>query len=602
MILKPLIVYIALITSTGCFNRVWDVSHDVGYNKRDHREVFRQKCIVCHGSYNLDDPYQLVKMGLIKPGAPEESKIYRVLKGVNLESNHQAMPVNYDWSEEETQSIYRWIKNFDQYSASDSSGVSIKKKLDFLSDKELYRRCFSLLVRKRSLYDSHILRKVENNEISGPQACMLIINELSFNQDGVVQSEIGRAVLETLYGLHQGWYNEYNLFRDDEAWGGFEVFNPASLSLFWLDLLKNNLPVSHVLLGTHDYEELRESLNDNDRLVSYSIATGAESDKMSDYKFAYGMKSKNKIYHWSPTTVPRGELIGFKRRTYKENDFIPGIVNGRIGQIEIHDLIMRKKSEPIHQGQGGGIIGSEVYLQLNTGADLGKTFDGGLRLPRKWSQTVISDFFCRKLPVVKASDVELYVNKKSSISFQTNKACMHCHATMDHMAGLIRNIEYNYSIDRGRELNNLQTTHFYVHKTNQALSESIISESDPSYHLRPKTGRFIYTDLAGNHYDAKVQSLDELGKIIGQIDDFYHCLASRYFEFFTGLQIEPAIIYLKNKNEKEQFLSDQLAGLSNHLKTTQSLREAYRFLFQSELFRERSFYINQDESSVSKDY
>lgn len=593
MNLSYLTLFAVLFFSSGCFNSGWNTSLNSDYNKGDYREVMRQKCIICHGDYNLDEPYELVKKGLIKPGVPEESKIYRILKGVNLENNHQAMPISYDWSKEETQSIHNWIKNFDQYAMSTRSNLALKKKSEFLNDKELYHRCFALLVRNRALYKNDIYKKIENEEITGSQACDLIIDELTFNKQDIVESDIGREVLKTLYGIHQSWYQEYNLFRDDESWGAFEIFNPASLSFFWLDLIKKNAPVNQLLQGTHDYLEIRETIFPNDRLLSYNIG-GVENDKKSDYKFAYGIKSQNKISHWQPRTIPRGELIGFKKRTPSKNDFIPGIVNGRIGQIEINDLNIRKRAAPIHQGQGGGLMGSEVYLQLNTGADLGKTFDGGLKLPRKWSQSVIGDFFCRKLPVVEVLDIKSYVKNDSSVSFQTNESCMQCHGTMDTMAGLIRNLEYNYSIDRGRELNNLQTTHFYVHKTNDQLPESIISESDPLYHLRPKTGRFVYRDLSGNHTDIKIHSLDELGKLITQTDDFYHCLASRYLEFFTGLQIQPSLIYAKNKDQMELFLSHQLLNLSTHLKKTQSLKETYSFIFHSELFRERHFQIDEN--------
>lgn len=103
---------------------------------------------------------------------------------------------------------------------------------------------------------------------------------------------------------------------------------------------------------------------------------------------------------------------------------------------------------------GGGVLGSNTYLYLIL-AKQSKPLDlpdGGLLVHRGFAKSVMNDFLCREFPVVDKDDVSHFVAPESSLTFRQSASCNQCHASMDQLAGVVRNLTYEKRRAEGQEL------------------------------------------------------------------------------------------------------------------------------------------------------
>jgi hypothetical protein len=62
-------------------------------------------------------------------------------------------------------------------------------------------------------------------------------------------------------------------------------------------------------------------------------------------------------------------------------------------------------------------------------------------------------------------------------------------------------------------------------------------QPDDKLHRRPASGRLLFRNIRGVYVSAQVNSFEELGAAIRSREDFYACAAKRYFEYFTGVDV-----------------------------------------------------------------
>lgn len=99
--------------------------------------------------------------------------------------------------------------------------------------------------------------------------------------------------------------------------------------------------------------------------------------------------------------------------------------------------------------------------------------------------------------------------------------------------------------------------------------------ADANFYKRPPSGTLYFRSAStGTLVNMPVSNVAALGATIANQDDFYICLANRYWEYFThkGVQIdEPTVMATRPASEQNRFAVVKTLGLS--LKSHQSLRQ-----------------------------
>ncbi len=416
------------------------------------------------------------------------------------------------------------------------------------------------------------MTKVKAGSFSGGQACYELLKTISLNDKGVLSSlnEESEEILRTLQRLHDSWFPRYNFNVSTQDYPNTDLYDANEMGYHFTYVLLKNEPVSHVLTQKRSFKGVRRSEKEHLYFIDRSIKGYRHlrlKDELNRWKVG-GVEDKNDeeyqgpIQFWEPELVTFGRLIGL--RPYKES-------KNRIRKWDGHKL-----SAPFdtHAPQGGGIIGSVPYLLLNAGQNE-RTIDGGAALHRRWSTAILKDLLCRNLPVLSQEDASSFVRSNSKISFRRKENCMSCHATIDPMAAVIRNME-NYN--SGNVDFHYTTRNVYWHQTH-SIHKGDLPDKDLDFRKTRPDGRITMRDFHGKLIDKKVTGLAELGKELSQIDDFYACTAKRYLEFFTGRQI--TLESYQDLNEREKFAFDKLIL---NLKKHQSLKILIRDIFQSDFF------------------
>ena len=161
------------------------------------------------------------------------------------------------------------------------------------------------------------------------------------------------------------------------------------------------------------------------------------------------------------------------------------------------------------------------YLLLNSGQIKSK-MDGQMLDHRRWSKAVLNDLFCRNIPVITENDAAPFVEINSKIAFKQSAKCMQCHATLDNMAGVLRNVELFHTSDN----NDMSTL--------RGVFVNAVNANSKDYYEQKPEGQILYRNYKNEFINAKVNSLDEFGQWVSTQDDFYICAAKRYTSFLTG--------------------------------------------------------------------
>jgi hypothetical protein len=198
---------------------------------------------------------------------------------------------------------------------------------------------------------------------------------------------------------------------------------------------------------------------------------------------------------------------------------------------------------------GGGIVSSLAYLSLNLGRNLSQKMDGGLYAARRWSKTLFNDVLCRQAPTLRLADVtalDLVMptnapNAGSAPPFRSGQTCMSCHGSLDPMAYAVRNFSYS----GGSTTDN--SVHMLLNSVGSGLPAlpTVYSDkdgfpfvnSDLNFYQRSPTGMLRYRSYDGTLVDVPVTGAAGLGAQIANTNDLYACAASRYFRFFTGINV-----------------------------------------------------------------
>lgn len=242
---------------------------------------------------------------------------------------------------------------------------------------------------------------------------------------------------------------------------------------------------------------------------------------------------------------------------------------------------------------GGGVLGSQTYMLQNSSASSLNNYkpNGALIVNRQWAINVLNDFMCRELPAVRDSDVSSFVVSRSNTPFRQSVGCVKCHATMDRLAGITRNIQYNRI-----GTFHLNTLAPLVKRTaTQGAANIFPSEADKNYYLRPSTGHLYFRSYSGSLINLPLSSVGDFGQKLMSLEDPYICVAKKYYEYFTGISAEIGDINdishsrYKRMSTQELKYRNKVIELGKNLKTHQKLRQLIKEIISSAEFKSNDY-------------
>ncbi len=246
---------------------------------------------------------------------------------------------------------------------------------------------------------------------------------------------------------------------------------------------------------------------------------------------------------------------------------------------------------------GGGFLGNGNYLLTSfIQNDPNYVPDGALKVNRSWPRAVLHDALCKDIPVLRDSDVTSYLLPQSTLPFRQSTACLACHATTDPLAsGTIKGLRYS-----------LVSTQFQTSPLPTLVGTLGVTFRNPSllatggwpdtantnYSREAASGWLAFRNYRGEYVNQPVHSIEELGALVRQQDDYYACFAKRYYEYFLGISVDlndsgaPGYPQL---NSVEQYHRDQVIALGLQLKSHKSLRGLVLAILSSPQYRRRDF-------------
>jgi len=466
---------------------------------------------------------------------------------------------------------------------------------------EVYRRCYIRMTRQIPDVGSARYKAVEQGKKSPVDACMEVFDSAAFGSNGIMMNRTNaeaKRVVKTFNDLHVSWFQSKNYPGSTLTHLVIDHEEPAlyftRAAFMPSEPIKSVLTLSYGLQGVRDQLSYPAEINDWDAqsILTYKAEYPYAKEKVpviSYVGFQYN-SSKNNFSQLpglligtnnyqtvrAPASVEVGALVGVKKAMmFNLPNFVPFRPGGDINKV----LATIAPKFPVNQHFGGGVLGSQSFLLAN--ANLGRhvvphTY---AQINRRIGARVFEDLLCHQLPTLDAGDVVQEVDLKSAFTFQTQQSCMRCHSTVDGLATGLRN--------------------FVIFRTQQANPPNAGLEIEGMMRLTPMAGSSewaLQQPVGKLHYRENItrkivknvsfSSLADLGNHFASGNDFYLCAAKRYYQFFTGINVdltEPA------KASLDKYHQDLVVSLGQKLKSTQSVRTLIRDIIASEPFQTRNY-------------
>lgn len=242
--------------------------------------------------------------------------------------------------------------------------------------------------------------------------------------------------------------------------------------------------------------------------------------------------------------------------------------------------------------------------------------DGANRVPRKWSESFFKNVLCRDFPVIRPEDAVKYVDMNASLaetSFRFGTTCMGCHASMDGLSYIMRNLknaatsyetpnranghDFRYSM-RGinyylkaflpAEMTNPAKVRLHIDKISRPVKDDLFPFRlpDADFRFRDMHG-FLHDVPLRSTMDDQFKSFSDLGEYLKDLDDVYACFASKYLNYLTGVKInpyDPGSLTAPKLSTREAELYRWLQSLSKDFKQHQSAKLLIQDIVSSEIF------------------
>lgn len=448
-----------------------------------------------------------------------------------------------------------------------------------LSELALLHRCYTQITSLRLKDSDPLAVQVKAGLKTATAACLEVLKTAQFTADGNqtigdTSSRVAKGVLATFHRLHSSWF--YSKDFTIVSWPGHssdikDLYDSTTPALYFTRaLFKPGTQARDAVTTSENLRAVRSNMNPTN---------GAETGHpMSDFILS------------NASFAPVGELFGVQPSGNPTVSFPTNPVDNPFRPAGTVNM---------HQSLGGGFLGTPAYLLLNV-ASLSsyqdyKT-DGSLNLHRRWGKAVFHDSLCRELPVVRDADIGQFVDPMSTASFRTANSCTRCHASHDRVSFVIRNFKILYvgaGDPSGLGTKSRGGNFADFHAATRPAEAAWPITADEDFYRRPTNGTFYFRSYNGNLINQTLANVGDLGKTISETDDYYICLAKRYYSYFTGVEVDTGDIadpthspQLNSQDIKHRAI---VIKLGQNLHTHQSLQQLIGEIINLENYRKIDF-------------
>ena len=489
-----------------------------------------------------------------------------------------------------------------------------------LSEPEIFHRCYMKMVRNvisRTDTNSQgykLLDRVQKKEITGAQACIQLFESAQFNPDNgttvTPDSSESRAIIKNFHNLHHSWFTSKRIDIDNGFISATMIVrdNDEPALYFTRALFQSDQKAGDILRGTDTLRSIRKLPN------NFASNWDAKTVTLLNETFhPTGMKIPILSVIDNVTTiigipvaptdlVPYGDLIGVK----SVSSFPIGTTNriametnaGTAGSFStefVNHVRPQTFNVDLFQNLGGGILGSQIFILKNTNLTTnqiagGTTNEKDRIIARRLAARIFTDLLCHQLPTLSDSDPGVETIPNSNFTFHLSKSCMGCHASMDPLAYTFRNL-----IVYGSARNDSATSTDAQKQAGSPIFGVLKftpKDSSQYFALKNPTGTLRYRNHDGQLTSGTtVNSLAEIGENLASDVDFYQCMAKRYYNFFTGIDVNLTTRNVFEDTSTMKYHRDVVKQIALELKEdpNQRVKEVIRKILSSEAFRSRSY-------------
>lgn len=449
-----------------------------------------------------------------------------------------------------------------------------------LSEVALFYRCYYQITGSRVKANDPLLSSVKNGTTTAINACLQVLNlaKLTNTPNSTLVNStnpIAKKVLANFHRIHASWFNAKD----------FPVLSSAGYDLDIKDLYDASAPALYFTRAL-----FKPDVPVKDAITTNNFLTPLRTNNAPTVGPESGHPIDDFVFTNAFNLAPTGELLGMQVAAASVVNFPASGPNKPAGSVNLNMTL------------GGGFLGTLPYLLLNAGTfpSFGPAYttDGALKVHRLWGKAVYKDLLCRELPVIRASDATPLVVPNSSVPFRTTSSCTKCHASHDRISGVVRGMKFVFignndpskvgQKDRG---GNFPTFHDVTQPAETSWSAAV----DNNYYRRPTNGKIFFRNYKGDLVDEDVTSVANLGTKVADLDDFYLCIAKRYYSYFTGIDIDNGDLYDPDHthvlNKAEETHRNIVIQLGLKLKTSQSLTELITNILNSDHYKTSDFGI-----------
>ncbi len=427
-----------------------------------------------------------------------------------------------------------------------------------------YNRCYAHLMRTIVPKADARLSLIKSKAINGSEACMDLLKKAKLDNSGMLVKDTNgqynteaKTVFKTINDFHRSWFPTYD-YRSAVPTGecfndnNYRTYNNGEMALHLTNAIFNKeVPFSSIVTNRESFEAVRDDRSGGTKTIN----------NQSTATTMMGPNSAGTPVEFTPTYMSAGNIIGLK-------DLEPATFpNG----VDFRSSV------------GGGIIGTVPYMLLNSGRNNNETINGGLRQHRRWSQAILSDLFCREIPVVRSADAIKKVQADSTVPFRQGISCMQCHASIDPLSQIQRNasLKFTNSCNAG-------TVSFVSQQAVDKPQETLEQvDADTDFHKRPPKGTFYFRTYDGRLLNHEATGVQEMGEYLATVDDLYICAAKRYFQFFTGIDVpmfDAGDFTAPVLSQKQTIYRNMVIDMGLELKKSQNLEVLVNKIISSEAY------------------
>lgn len=444
-----------------------------------------------------------------------------------------------------------------------------------LTPSEVFVKCYAQLTGK-PVKKNHPLYQSVVQGASPVDACMQLFEKAALDASGnLILGQDDEESVSILHHLNQLHLSEFQqaLFQQNsfltEAIGDFYDLSTPAL-FFTRALLTPTARYQDVLTLNHNLKALRKPI---DATQPFDTLTGVWSGVLlSSIRQEYASAQ--------PAGTPHPTLTIPSRRPGRLSGILPLEPSEQNASFKISNNTMIAPYSP----EGAGFLSDPSFLMMNLG-NHDKAMDGGFFTARRFTSRALKIILCNDLPLIRANDSATYIKPNSAWTFRNTQSCVDCHASMDGMAGALRNLRYVAAMQSPSAGEN-QAFHIYKKTPTLQTAVDVLNEGTPSFSNTSPQWILPYRNHLGNLITGQGQGFTELAQFLAQSDAFPICLAQRYTKYFLGWETFVGDEELRPQlNPQEKKLREDVIRMGTQLKATENLKGLIRAIFEHPHYR-----------------